>query len=306
MKAQERLNHMNLQNAQLILRARAKINLSLSVQGRRADGYHELDMLTQSVELSDTLTFSQSDVISLSVTGDLSVPGDGRNLALKAARLLQDTYKVSRGVAISLTKRIPSGAGLGGGSADAAAVLHGLNRLWGLSIPEKTLQDLAISLGADVPFCLVGGLMRVRGIGERITPVPNAPRLPVVIVKPDAGLSTANVFTQYDHLEKKPTNPCIEAAVEALSSSDRDAFSKSLGNALFEPAVSLLPEIYECVLALEALGAAKAQMTGSGSAVFGLFFDEGGAKDAYEKLVGRWSQTYLTKTVGEGIIHCKS
>lgn len=289
------------------LLANAKINLSLSVLRRREDGYHELDMLTQSIGLADRLSFRESGVISLrlradeSVPFDESVPNDETNLVWKAARLVQTTYGISSGVTIELMKRIPSGAGLGGGSADAAAVLHGVNRLWGLALPLDSLLEMAVSLGADVPFCLRGGFLRVRGIGERLTAIEGAPSFPVVIVKPDMGLSTAYVFSAYDRLGEKPANPCIDSTIKALSKNQIEAFTKTLGNALQEPAISLLPEITECVSALDSLGAIKAQMTGSGSAVFGIFSDESKAQSAYAHCRKKWKQTYLTRTVQSGV-----
>ena len=328
---------------ELTLLARAKINLSLSVLGRRADGYHELDMLTQSIELADTLIFRESDEISLRLIMDESfspidgetIPNDERNIALKAAHLVRAAYGVSRSVEITLVKRIPSGAGLGGGSADAATVLLGLNRFWELTLPFDALLKMAATLGADVPFCLRGGLLRVRGIGERLTAVDGAPSFPVVIVKPDAGLSTASVYAAYDRLDPKPANPSIELAIkalecgwnakavldelavgavskeldgkivsyptEALPKKTIEAFTETLGNALQPPAVSLLPEIDECVSALNALGASNARMTGSGSAVFGIFAEEKAARNAYERCSKRWRQSFLTRTVQSGV-----
>jgi len=286
----------------MILSANAKINLSLAVLSRRADGYHELDMLTQSIGLSDTLILRENDAITLELTAEEPIPNDRRNLAFKAAQALQTEYRVQQGVAIKLVKRIPSGAGLGGGSADAAAILCGLHRLWKLALSDGALEELAIALGADVPFCLHGGLARVRGIGEKLTAIPRAPAFPLVVVKPDVGLSTAAVFSAYDALSEKPTNPCIDSAIEALSGQTA-AFAKTLGNALQQPAASLLPEISECVQTLQSLGALKAQMTGSGSAVFGLFSSFAEAQKAYAHCLHRWKQTYLTKTVASGVTH---
>ena len=178
----------------LTARANAKINWSLSVLGVRPDGYHELDMLMQSVSLHDTLAFEESDGLSLSVDGRPAA-WDEKNLVCRAASLLRARCGQTRGVRVSLVKRIPAMAGLGGGSADGAATLLALNRLWELNLPMTELLSLGLSLGADFPFCLTGGLQRVRGVGELLQPLdaPSSPGL--LLVMPDEGLSTGAVFS---------------------------------------------------------------------------------------------------------------
>lgn len=281
----------------MLLYANAKINWCLSVFSKRADGYHELDMLTQPIELSDIVCLRESETITLQLTGDQTIPSDHNNLAFKSAQLLQSVYGVQKGVAIELTKRIPSGAGLGGGSADAAAVMKGLNSLWDLSLSDTALQEMSLALGADIPLCLQGGLLRVQGIGEKLTAMPNAQSVPLVIVKPERSLPTASVYMAYDKLEPKPPNPSVDLAIKALSSHQISAFAATIGNALQSPAVSLLPEISVCIQTLEALGAIKAQMTGSGSAVFGIFPSFAEAQKAYAHCASLWKQTFLTKTI---------
>ena len=156
----------------MLIRANAKINWTLDIVGVRADGYHLLDMLMQSISLHDTLTLEPAEDVTFSADGATRVPQDESNLALRAALALRRHTGTERGATIHLHKRIPSGAGLGGGSADAAAVLHGLNALWELNLPMETLRQIGLTLGADVPFCLMGGLAHVRGIGEVIEPLP--------------------------------------------------------------------------------------------------------------------------------------
>lgn len=184
--------------------ARAKINWSLNILGVRPNGYHELDMLMQQISLSDELVFEPADALSLTVGG---APGDESDLVLKAARALAELARQrgmeTSGARICLTKRIPSRAGLGGGSADCAETLKALNRLWNLNFPMETLLELGAKLGADVPFCLTGGLARVSGVGERIEPLRNPPHCALVLITPGGGLSTPEVFRAYDEMVKQ-------------------------------------------------------------------------------------------------------
>ena len=178
-------------------KAYAKINWALDIVARRDDGYHELDMLMQTVALSDELSFESDGELSLTVGGRM-VPSDGRNLVIRAAQALWAHTGKRHGARIHLVKHIPVRAGLGGGSADCGAALLALNRLWRLNLPLKTLLEIGAGLGADVPFCMGLGLARVRGVGERLLRM-EAPRpMPLVILHPGPGLSTAQVFGQWD------------------------------------------------------------------------------------------------------------
>ena len=179
------------------VQAHAKINWSLGVLGRRTDGYHDLDMLMQPLALSDELVFESSRWLSLSVDG-APAPSGEKNLVLRAASLLCDATGKQRGARITLVKRIPTRAGLGGGSADCAATLLALNRLWNLKLSMRSLLALGARLGADVPFCLSGGLAHVGGLGEKITALPGAPSIPLAMVTPGGGLSTPAVFREFD------------------------------------------------------------------------------------------------------------
>lgn len=292
--------------------ARAKINWSLNILGVRPNGYHELDMLMQQISLSDELVFEPADTLSLTV-GD--APGDESDLVLKAARALAELARQrgmeTSGARICLTKRIPSRAGLGGGSADCAETLKALNRLWNLNFPMETLLELGAKLGADVPFCLTGGLARVSGVGERIEPLRNPPHCALVLITPGGGLSTPEVFRAYDEMVKQgedfggrhaenavkysPENPisgsCMaehspEALVqencaaaehsplrlaEALLAGDYALAERLSFNALEAPAIRLLPEIGKWINRFRELGARYVRMTGSGSTVFGVF-----------------------------------
>ena len=292
--------------------ARAKINWSLNILGVRPNGYHELDMLMQQISLSDELVFEPADTLSLTIGG---APGDESDLVLKAARALAELARQrgmeTSGARICLTKRIPSRAGLGGGSADCAETLKALNRLWNLNFPMETLLELGAKLGADVPFCLTGGLARVSGFGERIEPLRNPPRCALVLITPGGGLSTPEVFRAYDEMVKQgedflekhaenavkyspetpargncavghsPETPargnCAATEhsplrlAEALLAGDYALAERLSFNALEAPAIRLLPEIGKWINRFRELGARYVRMTGSGSTVFGVF-----------------------------------
>lgn len=280
----------------MVIQANAKINWSLAITGVRDDGYHTLDTLMQTVDFGDTLCISPADTLTLSVEGGMPIPADGDNLILQAARLLRAAGNTHRGAEIRLIKRIPVGAGLGGGSADAAAALRGLNAFWELDIPAHALAELALFLGADVPFCLTGGLARVGGIGEVITPLADAPEIPLVILQPEQGLSTPQVFRTYD-AQPAPDRPSLDAVQAALQKNDLAALAGAMGNMLQPTAVGLYPEIAACMAALEGAGALRAQMTGSGSAVIGVFEGHEAAERAARACGQRWPKCWATRSV---------
>lgn len=292
--------------------ARAKINWTLDIVGTRPDGYHLMDMLMASVDLQDTLLLEEAEGLALWVTEELpsgealetaasaQVPVDGKNLVLKAAKALQRATGSEKGAAMRLHKRIPVGAGMGGGSADAAAALVGLCSLWNLALPKEKLMEIGLSLGADVPFALTSGLARVRGIGEGITVLPAPAPIWLVVTQPCGGLSTPEIFRGFDRLtEKEITRPQTEAAQKALLAGDLPALGRAMGNVMERVSIAKRPEIRQAALKLEALGAIRAMMTGSGSAVYGVFENEDTARQAAKRLGGL--RTYVTHTTGEGI-----
>ncbi len=252
----------------MILRAPAKINWTLNVTGVRPDGYHELDMLMQTVELHDRLELEEDERLTLSCDRE-DAPCDERNLVMRAARALQAACGCKRGARMRLAKRIPSQAGLGGGSSDCASALRGLNALWGLNLDEERLREIGLRLGADVPFCLTGGLCRARGLGEALTPLPSRSRR-VLLVKPAQGLSTPEVFHAFDRLAR-PDSADNEAAARALALGDDELLARSARNMLTDAAISLCPEVRETLCALRELGASFCAMSGSGSACLALF-----------------------------------
>ena len=278
----------------LRIQARAKINWTLDICAKRPDGYHELDMLMHSVALADTLTVEPADELTLEVGRGGRVPADGANLALRAANALREATGVQKGARLWLGKRIPVAAGMGGGSADAAAVLVGLNRLWGCGLSEAELERIGLTIGADVPFCVRGGLQRARGIGEQLAPLRCARQIWLVVVQPCRGLSTRDVFGRLDLRAGVDCRPQTDRAQHALEVGDLRALCASLGNVLQPVAQSLRPEIAQAIEALRAHEAAAAQMTGSGSAVFGIFDSEAAARACMQQLEGK-GRLYLAR-----------
>ena len=282
----------------LCLKARAKINWTLDILGRRADGYHQMDMLMQSVRLADTLWLEESDRLTLEDAGQgfrteagdgeacaAPVPFDERNLAVKAARALQKAAGIQKGARMRLRKEIPSGAGMGGGSADAAAALIGLNRLWNLPFSTDELERIGLTVGADVPFLVRGGLCRAEGIGEKLTSLTPAPQGWLVLWQPCGGLSTGEIFSAFDRtLPEKLARPQTLRAQQALLTGDWAALAVSMKNVLEGVSVEKRPELNRALRRLEALGALRAMMTGSGSVVYGLFDSEAAARAALVRL----------------------
>jgi len=283
------------------LHANAKINWTLDIVGQRPDGYHLMNMLMQPITLHDTITLEKAPAISLTVSGTPLIPADEHHLAFRAAKALQLATGYEGGAAIHVHKRIPAGAGLGGGSADAAGVLVGLNQLWGLGLDTRALEEIGLTLGADVPFCIRGGLARVRGIGEELMSFPEAPAWPLVIIQPCEGLSTVAVFKAY-HAQTSIQRPDTCAAEQALRRGDLSALPPALGNVLESVSIQMRPEIGQALAALKAHGAAGARMSGSGSAVFGLFASPEKAAEAAALLQQRWPRTFLCETCRESIL----
>jgi 4-diphosphocytidyl-2-C-methyl-D-erythritol kinase len=249
-----------------VLSAAAKVNLTLEVLGKRPDGYHEIATVMQTVELTDRLTLEDADTFELNASA--GVPTDGTNLALRAAFALRETAGITRGVRISLDKRIPVAAGLGGGSADAAAVLLGLNRLWGLRWPRARLEAISVTLGMDVPFFLRGGGALGTGRGEQLEPV-DVGGSALVLVNPRFGSSTAEVYGRVTPEMYSDGKRALDL-IEALRSRRAVRIAASLYNGLEAAVAPIHPEIGRMKAALLAAGALGAVMSGSGPTVFGV------------------------------------
>jgi 4-diphosphocytidyl-2-C-methyl-D-erythritol kinase len=273
----------------LTVAAPAKLNLDLLVQGRRPDGYHELDSLVVFTELADRLTLEPAAELSLTVSGPFAgeLPEPEANLVFRAAKRLAQAAGIGAGARLHLEKHIPIAAGLGGGSTDAAAALHGLVQLWGLGLGQTELRELALPLGADLPVCLYGQPARVRGLGERLDPVRGLPELPLVLVNPGRPVPTGAVFAGLDpagvspaRTEGLPSHPSLAQLAVWLGHSRND----------LEPsAMALEPAIAETLAALRAdPECLVARMSGSGATCFGLFLSRHAAVRAAEAIrVGR-------------------
>lgn len=250
-----------------MLSAAAKVNLALEVLSKRADGYHEIATVLMTVDLSDRVTLE--DVETLEVRANAAdVPTDATNLALRAALALREAAGVDRGVRITLDKRIPVAAGLGGGSADAAAVLLGLNRLWRLRWPPAGLADVAVSIGMDVPFFLRGGGALATGRGENLEPIMSA-SLALVLANPKFGSSTAHAYGRVTP-EMYTDGRRVRALIQALGTRRAAGVAASLYNGLEAAVAPVHPEIGRMRAALLAAGALGAAMSGSGPTVFGV------------------------------------
>lgn len=275
--------------------APAKLNLSLHVTGKRADGYHLLESLVVFTQFGDVLRVTPAETLSLTITGEFAAdigPNTG-NLVLKAAHALRIAANVTSGAALVLEKNIPVGAGLGGGSADAAATLILLMKHWGVIVPAATLQALALRLGADVPMCLLSHPLIARGIGEDITPLPlKLPPLPLVLVYPRVPIATAELFAHHT-LETPPATP-------RLDTTTAETLLESLAgtrNQLQRTAVILTPEVAEVLLVLNtALQARFVRMTGSGSACFAITDDKAAAERLAREIHSQYPHWWVRAT----------
>lgn len=271
----------------IVLYAGAKVNLALEILGKRADGYHELATVMQTVDLSDRLQLDESDVLELR-TNDLRLPADQTNLALRAAMALARAAGVTRGVRITLDKRIPMAAGLGGGSTDAAAVLMGLNRMWKLGWPVARLAEVAVELGMDVPFFLHGGSALATGRGEQLKKVDGA-GLALVLVNPGFGISTATAYGAVTPALYSDGSRARRMAAD-LAAGSRASVARGLYNALEVAVTPAHPELVRIKAALVAAGALGAAMSGSGATVFGIARSMEQARQIQARVTrGSWS-----------------
>ncbi|QYR21680.1 4-(cytidine 5'-diphospho)-2-C-methyl-D-erythritol kinase [Paenibacillus sp. sptzw28] len=276
-------------------KAPAKINLLLDVLRKREDGFHEVEMIMTMVDLADRLEMEElpRDTIIISSQAGY-IPLDEKNLAFQAAKLIKDRYDVRRGVYIHLDKKIPVAAGLAGGSSDAAATLRGLNRLWGLSIPESELCTLGAELGSDVPFCVTGGTAIARGRGEKLERIDNPPQCWVVLAKPPINVSTADVYGKLRASELK-NHPSTAGMLRAIAEGSFAGICEHLGNVLENVTLQLYPEVMQLKEIMHRLGADGVLMSGSGPTVFGLVNKEAKVSRIYNGLRGFCKEVYVVR-----------
>ena len=281
---------MRKQNVVTVL-APAKLNLALDVVGLLPNGYHDLDMTMQAITLHERVVLCRSPYLNLRLPGSPVAPNN-KNTAIKAALAFFDYTGLLAGVDITVYKSTPVRAGMAGGSADAAAVLVGMNALYGAKLSMSELCALGAKIGADVPFALMGGTCRVQGVGDFLKALPPCPECWFTVVMPDYGVSTPEAFAAYDRVGSS-IHPDCEAQEAAIRAGDLDALCAAAGNALEE--CSGAKDTNAIKALLKDHGAVTALMTGSGAAVFGVFRDEASAQAAVAAARQRWKQVYLAR-----------
>ena len=278
------------------LRALAKINLGLDVLGKREDGYHELRMIMQTINMYDQLEIEVCQEPGIHISTNLPfIPTNENNLVYKAAKLLKEEFHIEEGVRISLNKHIPVAAGLAGGSSNAAAVLFGMNRMFRLGLSQKDLMERGVQLGADVPYCIMRGTVLAEGIGEELSVLPAMPKCTVLIAKPPISVSTKTVYEALDSKETG-THPDIDGIIDGLKAGSLKRVAACMGNVLEDVTIPIHPVIEDIKREMMEAGALNAMMSGSGPTVFGLFENRGAAREAQrrirEKSLAR--QVYVT------------
>lgn len=281
----------------LFEKAPAKINLSLDVLSRRDDGMHNVEMVMTTIDLADRVELIplRKNTIKISLESRY-VPSDERNLAYKAAETFKRHFNINEGVHIKIEKSIPVSAGLGGGSSDAAAVLRGLNKLWGLNIPMSELAKIGSTLGADVSFCVYGKTAIAKGYGEIIEPLPSPPACFVVLAKPNIGVSTRTIFEKIDL--NNIYHPNTEKVLQALKEGDFNMLCNNIGNSLERITESIYPEVKHIRQTMKSLGASGVMMSGSGPTVYGLVEHESKAKRIYNGMRGFCNEVHLVRLIG--------
>ncbi len=279
------------------LKAKAKVNLGLDVLKRREDGYHEVRMIMQTVDLYDFIEIKTVDdgkgAIELR-TNLHYLPVNENNLVYRAAKLLMDEFSIQHSLQIRLEKHIPVAAGMAGGSSDGAAVLVGVNKMFSLGLSKSELAKRGVTLGADIPYCIMRGTVLSEGIGEILTPLPAMPDCKVLIAKPGISVSTKFVYENL-HAETIENHPDIDGMIEAIKEKDLKKIASKMGNVLERVTIPVYPEIRTLKEIMLENGALNSLMSGSGPTVFGLFDDEDAAMRAHEavKKSGLAKQLYL-------------
>lgn len=282
----------------LMIKAPAKINLTLDVLHKRPDGYHEVEMIMTTVDLADRLELESLNKNEIRIIShNRFVPDDSRNLAYQAARLLKDRYGIKKGVSIQIDKIIPVAAGLAGGSSDAAAALKGLNQLWDLGLSLDELAEIGAEIGSDVSFCVYGGTALATGRGEKIEHLPAPPNCWVVLAKPTIGVSTGEVYKnlKLDRMKR----PDTRAMIDAIKESNYEKMCRNMGNVLESVTLHAHPEVALIKEQMIRFGADAVLMSGSGPTVFGLIRHDSRMHRVYNCLRGFCDQVYAVRMLGD-------
>jgi len=282
---------------ELKIKAYAKINLTLDVLGKRADGYHELSTIMQTIDLTDTITLREREAGITLISSSPDIPIDKGNIAYQAAELFLSEQNLFRGVEITIQKNIPIMAGLAGGSADAAAVLRGLKELWDLEIAEEKLWEMANQLGSDVAFCLKGGTCLGTGRGEILTPLTSAPPLWLVVAKPKLSVSTAEVYGNLNlrSIKKRPNNV---AMIKALEEGNPEVISQQLCNVLETVTLRMHPTLVKMKDKIKEMGALGVLMSGSGPTLFAFTSTLAEGQFIAKALQDEMEAVFVTTTLG--------
>lgn len=280
----------------MLLKAYAKINISLDIIGKREDGYHLLKMIMQAIDLYDVMNINRIDSgIKLSCDKQY-VPTDEKNIAYKAAKLFMDTYNIKSGISIEINKNIPVAAGLAGGSTDGAAVLRAMRDIFSIDVTDEELMELGLKLGADVPYCILGGTALCEGIGEKITHLKSFKDKILILVKPNFGVSTKEVYKNFD-IERVFKHPDMDSLIKAMERDDLEFISNNMKNLLENVTLrkySMLKNIKDSMIRYGALGS---MMSGSGPSIFGFFDDMLKAQWCFQGMKEKYEEVYITRTV---------
>lgn len=269
---------------QIILKARAKINLTLDVLNKRDDGYHNIEMIMQTINLYDLILIKKIKRCEIKLVTNLKwLSCDNKNLAYRAVEIMKKNFDIKDGIFIELKKHIPVAAGLAGGSTDAAAVLVGMRILFGINVSTKELMSMGKELGADVPYCIMRGTALAEGIGDKLTRLPPCPKCYVVLAKPPISVSTPHIYNSIDTniIDKRPNTKLV---INAIKNNDLNTIAKNMYNVMETVTAKEYNVIYELKDFLLEKGALGAIMSGSGPTVFGLFNSNEKARQAYYRL----------------------
>lgn len=280
----------------ITLEAYGKINLSLDVLSKRLDGYHEIETIMQFIDLKDTVVLTEKREGITIECDNPSVPVDSTNLVYKAYSMLSDVYDIKKGVHIKIHKNIPVAAGLAGGSTNAAATLIGLNELWGLKLSKEELMDIGVKIGADVPFCIIGGTALAKGIGEKLKSLKNFSNHLILLAKPAIEVSTADVYNSLN-IKDIDIRPDMDRLLNAIEDNDLHTVSANMVNVLEEVTVKKHSQIQYIKNEMLKWGALGSLMSGSGPTVFGLFQNREELLQCQKKLKGKIPTLIMTKTI---------
>lgn len=277
-------------------KAYAKVNIALDIVGKREDGYHLLKMIMQAIDVYDEIEVEKAKTGISLTCNKVYLPTDSRNLAYRAAENFMNKYNIKSGVKISIKKNIPVAAGLAGGSADCAAVLRLMNELFEVGATEEELMELGLSLGADVPYCIVGGTALCEGVGEKVTKLKPFKDKILVIVKPNFGVSTKEVYGGFD-ISRVVKHPMVDELILAMEKDDLNYVANNMKNLLENVTLRKHHKISRIKMDMNKLGAINSMMSGSGPTVFGIFDDMMKAQKCYDIMKKEFKEVFITRTV---------